>query len=381
MNRGLSLYLDLLRLVAALEVVAFHLAGFPALGIPRAAWNAYGHEAVTIFFVLSGFVIRHSAANRDSNFETFAVSRLTRVYSVAIPCLALTFAFDLIGHQLSPDLYHHGLTPSGSSWFRIAIGATMLNEAWVSVQMLSNTPYWSISYEFWYYFLFAACFYFTGKQRWLLAFAFAAIAGPKILLLFPIWLLGWAAYVERASSRIPAWLAWLLFIQPVAVLILFDEFHFARAGQMLLEQMMGQDMWRNGLSWSRFVLSDTLLGVSIALHIVGAKVIGNSLWRAISWAERPIKYGAGQSFTMYLLHQPAILFAAACLAAVPLGPWRGIVVALATFGIICLVATVTEGQRGRLKPLVAWAVRQVGALIEKYSRPRRVRVELSVQGD
>ena len=50
---GLSLYLELLRLLAATEVVLFHLNGFPLLGGHRAAWNAFGHEAVVVFFVLS----------------------------------------------------------------------------------------------------------------------------------------------------------------------------------------------------------------------------------------------------------------------------------------------------------------------------------------
>ena len=44
----------------------------------------------------------------------------------------------------------------------MAIGAAMLNESWVSVQMLSNTPYWSIAYEVFYYALFAALFYLKG---------------------------------------------------------------------------------------------------------------------------------------------------------------------------------------------------------------------------
>jgi peptidoglycan/LPS O-acetylase OafA/YrhL len=157
MHRGQSLYLDFLRLIAALEVFAYHLCGLPNTGLHRAMWNDFGHDAVTIFFVLSGFVIPYAARSREPDPRGFAIARLTRIYSVAIPCLALTYVFDRIGHGVDPALYI-GLSPTGSPLLRLGIGAVMLNETWVSVQMLSNTPYWSISYEFWYYVIFAALF-------------------------------------------------------------------------------------------------------------------------------------------------------------------------------------------------------------------------------
>ncbi|MFM9853746.1 MAG: acyltransferase family protein [Sphingomonadaceae bacterium] len=359
----MSLYLDLLRFVAAMEVFAFHISSFPFLGIERSAWNAYGHEAVTIFFVLSGFVIRHAAGSRDSDMSAFATSRITRVYSVALPCLVLTLLFDTVGRTLAPD-YYAGLIPDGSALLRLAIGAAMMNEAWVSVQILSNTPYWSISYEVWYYAIFAATFYCSGRSRWLLVTACSVIAGPKILLLFPIWAMGWLAYVERGSARLPVWVSLALFMQPVAMLMLFDQFHLARAGGAFLEAQLGHDLWRNGLAWSRFVFSDTALGLSVALHLVGAKGLGQWLWSALSPFETPIRFGAARSFTLYLLHQPAILFAAALLATAPLGAWRGLIVAAASLGIIILVALVTEGQRHRFKPVAA-AIVQGAAIVSK----------------
>jgi peptidoglycan/LPS O-acetylase OafA/YrhL len=361
MTRGLSLYLDLLRLIAALEVFAFHLAGLSFLGIPRSAWNAYGHEAVTVFFVLSGFVIRHAAGKNDDTIEKFVTSRLTRVYSVALPCLALTLLFDTIGHAFALD-YYSGLITDGPAWLRLAIGATMLNEAWISVQMLSNTPYWSISYEFWYYAIFAALFYGSGKRKWLLALVCCIVAGPKILLLFPIWAMGWLAYMERFSLRLPTWARLGLFIQPVFVLIFCDHFHLAREGGAFLEAHMGHELWRNGLAWSRFVLSDTLLGASIALHLIGGKGLGDWLWTLLHRFEIPIRYGAARSFTLYLLHQPAILVSAACLAAWPLGVWRGLIVASVSLCVILLVALITEGQRHRFKPIVVAALRGIGSL-------------------
>jgi peptidoglycan/LPS O-acetylase OafA/YrhL len=366
MTRGLSLYLDLLRLLAAVEVLAYHLSGFP-FGFERTALTAFGHQAVTIFFVLSGFVIRHAAGSSDVNVAGYAVSRITRVYSVALPCLLLTLLFDTIGRSFAPSLYA-GLITDGSQFLRLAIGAAMLNEAWVAVQMLSNTPYWSISYEFWYYVLFAALFYLRGRQRWLWAAGAALIAGPRIMLLFPIWVLGWGAYRERFSGRFPTWLSWLLFLQPALILWLYTIFHWNRIDRAILEPLLGYDGWRNGLAWSRFLFSDTLLGMSVALHLVGAKGLDGVLLKALGWIERPIRSLAGQSFTLYLLHQPAMLFVGALFSGFALGGLRAWAVTAGTLLIISFVARFTESQRQRFKPLVKTAVTEIAMRLPRFIR-------------
>lgn len=378
MNRGLSIYLDLLRLVAAVEVFVFHLAGLPQTGVTRALWNAYGHEAVTIFFVLSGFVIRHAAATRDRNLQIFTISRLTRVYSVAIPALILTYVFDRIGHAADPAIYAN-LSPGGSPWLRLGIGAAMLNEAWASVQMLSNTPYWSISYEWWYYAIFAALFFLTGPWRIAMAILAALIAGPKILLMFPIWLIGWAAYSERVTEKAPRWLMWLLFLQPLLVAWLYEHYDWVHIGERLLTSVMSHDQWRNGMAWSRFVLSDTALGLSIALHLVGAKRIGSSLESPLRPVETPVRWMAGRSFTLYLIHQPVILVTTALLAARVGGAARGPLVAAVSIAIVLAVATLTENQRYRLKLLfermMGWGLASAGRTAQFVRQMRKARTE------
>jgi len=56
MSREFSLYLDVLRLLAALVVLASHATGY-AYG--EVAWwpGSLGHNAVVVFFLLSGYVI------------------------------------------------------------------------------------------------------------------------------------------------------------------------------------------------------------------------------------------------------------------------------------------------------------------------------------
>jgi peptidoglycan/LPS O-acetylase OafA/YrhL len=53
-----------------------------------------GAEAVDVFFVLSGFVIGYATDSRERTPLTYAINRLARIYSVAIPALAATFILD-----------------------------------------------------------------------------------------------------------------------------------------------------------------------------------------------------------------------------------------------------------------------------------------------
>jgi len=353
---GLSLYLELLRLLAASEVVLFHINGFALLGGHRAAWNAFGHEAVVVFFVLSGFVIAFAAQTREKTPKAYLISRLTRIYSVAVPCLLATLLFDRIGQTLMPQLYD-GLITDGSALVRLVMGSLFLNESWsVSAQMFSNTPYWSIAYEFWYYMIFAGLFYFRGRMRVMLTALACLIAGYKILLLFPIWALGWGVYRWSQSHKVSPALGIVLFLQPALMLYLDDSQGWTRHAGEWLAGVMGQEAWRSGLSWSRYVLTDTLLGLSMAGHFIGAAALAPWLEKALRSVVAPVKWLTARSFTLYLLHQPAMLLAGAVLImlGVPLlGSWT---VFAATWGIVLVVAQVSELQKHRLKPLVRWLV-------------------------
>jgi hypothetical protein len=79
MTPAFSLALDALRFLAALCVFFDHLSSAPFTEhvIPPRL-GAYGDIAVTLFFVLSGFVIAHVVARRERDPETYAIARLSR---------------------------------------------------------------------------------------------------------------------------------------------------------------------------------------------------------------------------------------------------------------------------------------------------------------
>lgn len=89
--------LDLLRVIAALAVVAFHYVFRGATGENAAAGMSeigpsiaiYGYLGVNLFFLISGFVIAWSAEGR--NWTDFAIARVARLYPGFVICMSLTF--------------------------------------------------------------------------------------------------------------------------------------------------------------------------------------------------------------------------------------------------------------------------------------------------
>jgi len=99
MSPRLSYHLDLLRFIAAFIVLLSHFAYERFTQGYYAFIRDYnlGSDAVVVFFVLSGFVISFAAIEKDKTAGRFAFSRMTRLYSVAIPALILTLFCDKLG--------------------------------------------------------------------------------------------------------------------------------------------------------------------------------------------------------------------------------------------------------------------------------------------
>ena len=141
-----SLFLDLIRALAAFFVVIDHA---PTLfDMPRAP--RWGHEAVIVFFVLSGYVISYVAATRERTPHVFVVARLARLWSVLIPAMMLTVACEIIGRTLGTDPRGFSTAPIDYPFIRIGAVLVFLSETWVSVQAMSNGVVWSLCAEFWY---------------------------------------------------------------------------------------------------------------------------------------------------------------------------------------------------------------------------------------
>jgi len=317
-NRSFSLYLDLARFGAAFLVLLSHLAYARFTDgnyLFLREWNL-GSDAVVLFFVLSGLVIAYTADTKDRTLGAFAFNRLTRVWSVAIPAVLLTLGLDLLGSRLDPPAYtgwwYAAHDPSAMLFFGLSFSTEW---GLLPFRLGSNGPYWSLSYEVAYYALFAAAFYLRGGWRVLALVILVPLFGIRPLLLLPIWLLGLVVYrMLRDGVSIGRTHAWMLTLAPPAIYAAALAAGLPKFLLGLTVMAIGERYVGGLLNFSNEFIWNNLLGFLTAAHFLGVA----TLLRLHPVPERPrvdaaIRWLAGASFSLYLLHYPVLQFTEAML--------------------------------------------------------------------
>ena len=120
---------------------------------------------------------------------------MVRLWSVALPALFLGAVLDHFGRSIHPQTYGN-IFSADHLGLKYLISGLFLHESWFfSMRPGSNGPFWSLSYEFFYYLIFGAIALLPSFRSKLLAgLSFCLLAGPKVLILFPCWLVGCLSY-------------------------------------------------------------------------------------------------------------------------------------------------------------------------------------------
>lgn len=352
MNRPFSVYLDLVRFFAALLVYNYHSnkSFIIQAGLP---FSQYGHSSVIVFFVLSGFVIAFVTATKESTWQSYSASRISRVFSVALPAIALTLVLDAIGRGIDASIYSE--YPYDQFLPRIGASLLMLNEVWlISITSFSNVPFWSISYEWWYYVGFGLVM-FLPPRLGLLAAAIAMLTiGPKLILLAPIWWLGVLLYRWRGLREISLGASWLLLVGSMVGMYLFDTSGVSERAAAGLKSAIGPYFYKE-LAYSKFFLGDYVLGILVFMNFAGARNIAAAQGRFLLAIEKPVRFVANYTFTLYLLHQPLFLFWAAVVHGDPTGPCYWLMVTALMSASVVIVGYFTENRRQTLRRvLMRW---------------------------
>ena len=364
MNKGFSCYLDLIRVAAAALVFLHHLAlgsgcyTAPGNGCATLAtlvpFHA-GHSAVVVFFVLSGYVITYVATERETTLRDFSLSRLARVYSVAIPTLALIVCIDALSYLMGD----HAAYPKyqyDNWWKYLPLILTFSTDHWfLAENAFSLGAWWSIAYEFWYYVLFAAFFYLGGWWRWVAPLGVMLVIGPKLLALFPLWLLGSLVYRLHRTARIS---------RVSGAAIVFALTIVGIIAVLLSNATLPIDRWADSesagwitqrLRFSQWFAGDFLLAGVFALNIWVAKYIPLRFGRATSLIRRC----AGYTFTFYMIHGPVLKVFAKYVD-------EGMVPAtLATIAFTFAFGIITERQKDRLRGWLSQTLVVSGSWIAK----------------
>lgn len=290
-----SILLDSLRIIAALTVLIFHAYDqwYPSQLNTTGFSGKAAHEAVIVFFVLSGYLIAYATSRLKTRLQ-YAEARLSRLCSVVIPALLVTFILQVLVVKISPDLATHYIR--GSSWPRYLISAGFLNEIWMySSAPPMNSPLWSLSYEFWYYAIFGLWIYKkSGWKGLLLPLLACLIAGPKILLLMPVWLAGSFAY--KFKSPIKSNVAWYVILSAITVSII----------GMIYMPILPFRIGVPPFFFSNQFVTDYVLGIFVAIALwclpSGSHAEKKPKW--ILWYRNI----SDLTFPLYVLHYPLLIF-------------------------------------------------------------------------
>lgn len=219
----LSNFLDLLRWISALIVVLTHLRStimvryedLEHINIITSLFyfiSNIGHQAVIVFFVLSGFLVGGNVYDlyRNGKFKwnIYLINRTSRLYIVLIPALICGFILDTIGSTNYINYYinTYGFGPFSYNVIdrmtiqNFFINLTMLQGS-IGTTFGSNGPLWSLAYEFWYYILFPmilSVFFNTNyriKLFYLLLIVLVCLMlNVTILIYFTYWIIGVITY-------------------------------------------------------------------------------------------------------------------------------------------------------------------------------------------
>jgi peptidoglycan/LPS O-acetylase OafA/YrhL len=349
MGEGLSLYLDLVRLTAALVVVVYH-AGQERISGGWIKLPMLGNDAVMVFFVLSGFVIAYSVEKKKETLGRYAANRFSRLWSVLVPAIVFTLILDHIGLHFFPTFYEHWAAyepeyPWTHQVWGVVAAVTFTCQLWfTSSETLSNGPVWSLGFEFWYYAIFGAWVYLRSAPRWIALAICILISGPKILILMPIWLLGVAAFKWLQVNRLSAVWGWCALIVPLVLHVIVKFFrpyeHTAEFGTHLFGPG-----YVDKLGVAQWFPYCYLIGALVAIHFIGADAVQETLRSWLGRFSSLIRNAAQHTLSIYLFHFPILLFVTAGLSSLHPGPVRTILGFIITLSGCFALGSIFENTR------------------------------------
>jgi peptidoglycan/LPS O-acetylase OafA/YrhL len=309
LDPGLSAALDHLRWLAAFLVLLGHVRlhtigsyGSDVLGAEQPLVRAFflvtglGHQAVIGFFVLSGVMVAGKFVGRPAltirEYGDYLLDRLTRIWIVAAPALLLSAVVAQLSLR-TLGAFHNALADRCQPGIAdLAVNLAFLHKAfWPTI--CSNSPYWSIHNEVWYYLLFPALLVILGAASLraramsllLVGLAFGALLwfDPRdehnTLTHFPIWAAG-ALVVVGWRCRVPV---------PIAIALLVAALLVARAAT----------------GW-HFLIKDYLVALALLLLLLALKDARLPAWLLAPSLARLGGRLAGFSYSLYLVHAPVI---------------------------------------------------------------------------
>ena len=298
--------LDLFRAAAALLVLFGHARNWfftsitavdhPSL-LLKLFWliTVLQHEAVVIFFVISGFLVGGAMVNslnkNTFDLRKYLIARFARIYIVYVFWIGRSVLHDFGGDTIRP-LFSEAQPDLGG--LRAALCHLAGVQGFVCIAWKQNPALWSLGYE-WVLYLFAPAILglAVGRGAWgirltgiaLLLFGAAAMSGDmqEWGFWFSTWFMGVAASRVSRAYRLP-----------------------------MMVGLVGLCLVIGGMAFSRLQIlpataTDAVITTGAALAVACRPLVSFSL------APRFFGWAASFSYSLYATHLPIIFLTIACL--------------------------------------------------------------------
>jgi peptidoglycan/LPS O-acetylase OafA/YrhL len=269
----------------------------------------FGHEAVLFFFVLSGFVIHLKYSKRlkandnvPFDYKDYFTRRIKRIYPPFLFVLLFTYALDMWGASRGFSIYS-GQTPNSlinqnitndHSLINLIGNLFFINGPHIGIWG-TNSPLWSLKYEWWFYVLYPVLLLVNKKNiygSWILVaglFIVSFFVGVSPLQFFMgvfQYLLAWwlgvilaDVYTQRVRFT-HIQLAFPVILLPIMII----------AGKRIQSDLAADIVWATGF-----------FGLLNLLFYARSKGAGLGLLAKLKWL-------GDCSYTLYITHFPLTVF-------------------------------------------------------------------------
>ncbi|MBZ9611347.1 hypothetical protein [Rheinheimera maricola] len=172
----------------------------------------------------------------------------------------------------------------------------------------------------------------------------AIIAGPKILLLLPTWLLGVVLFHICKKIRHHLSIGVLLILSSTCLYTFYRLSGLPDHLYDFTQDAFGAIFVRSNLEFSRWFLNDYIVALLVSMNIFGV-VLCSANFSINEKLSFYIRYFAGMTFTLYLFHYPLLqLFGSIFNSSAA--------VIILTLANIVIIAPLTEGRKSYWLKLV-----------------------------
>lgn len=295
--------LEAVRGFAAIYVVFFHI-------LPQKIylWDfnvgylfRFGPEAVIVFFILSGFVIRYTyEKSKNKTFGYYFIRRFVRLYVPLLIIFAMAYAIKCyqVGSWANPEL-------------KILVGNLFMLQDVISQKpnvivpsYMGNGVLWSLSYEWWFYMLFFVIVTFVPRNKLnsfvsiltfvaALSYLFYPFFLNRLVIYFAIWWTGVRfadIYLNKGDFSFKAMMPQLILLVSISLVLALNlklNFEYTK-------------IYSYPLVAYPFV---ELRHFTFAIMVL----VGAILWKKINWFAfdaliTPFKFLASSSYVIYISH-------------------------------------------------------------------------------